>query len=206
MKKVLFLSGGKDGKDTKPPSKWLEGMSKRASAVGESMSAMGGALGSKLMTKPAPAADKGFDEGGDAAADAAGPTAGDAAAGDAAAADGEKKASMASSMMEGARKSLDTAGTKISGLMASMKPSEKAAAADDDGDKAADGGDAAPAADAPEAGRLAALKIAMAHLTKRAPTPEDQIAALKTEVADLKATVAALADKVAALEAKEEAV
>ena len=65
----------------------------------------------------------------------------------------------------------------------------------------------APAADAPEqTSRLAALKIAMSHLSKRAPTPEDQIAALKDEVAALKATVDGLVAKVAALEGKEEAV
>lgn len=187
MKKVLFLSGGKgkDGDKAGGSAQWLAGMSKRASAVGESMS--------KLMAKSDKASpDKSFDEGGDAGAEAA------AAADDGA----EKKASVASSMTEGARKAFGDAGTRISGLMASIKPAEKPAAADGDGDAAA-----APAADAPEqTSRLAALKIAMSHLSKRAPTPEDQIAALKDEVAALKATVDGLVAKVAALEGKEEAV
>ncbi|KAH8098069.1 NAD+ binding protein [Aureococcus anophagefferens] len=80
-------------------------MSKRASAVGESMS--------KLMAKSDKASpDKSFEEGGDAGAEAA------AAADDGA----EKKASVASSMTEGARKAFGDAGTRISGLMASIKP------------------------------------------------------------------------------------
>merc|ERR1719407_23881 len=85
MKKVLFLSGGKgkDGDKAGGSAQWLAGMSKRASAVGESMS--------KLMAKSDKASpDKSFDEGGDAGAEAA------AAADDCA----EKKASVASSMTE----------------------------------------------------------------------------------------------------------
>ena len=180
MKKVLFLSGGKDKDGKAAPGLWLEGMSKRASAASAGMSDA-----FAKMTAPKPAPEKAdFDEGGDAA-DGDGDGDGAAAA---------KRNPRLEGMMEGARKSLDAAGTRMSGLMASMKSGDK-------GDAAAA---AEPAADG-EAGeqtsRLAALKIAMAHLSKRAPTAEDQIADLKAEVADLKATVAALAAKVEALEA-----
>ena len=51
MKKVLFLSGGKgkDGDKAGGSAQWLAGMSKRASAVGESMSKLMAKSSSELL-------------------------------------------------------------------------------------------------------------------------------------------------------------
>ncbi|KAH8075905.1 NAD+ binding protein [Aureococcus anophagefferens] len=158
MKKVLFLSGGKgkDGDKAGGSAQWLAGMSKRASAVGESMS--------KLMAKSDKASpDKSFEEGGDARA-AAATTRGE----------------------EGVRGELHDRG-RAQGLRrrghAHQRPHGLHQARGEA--RGADGGGGGGArADAPEqTSRLAALKIAMSHLSKRAPTPEDQIAALRTSTA-----------------------
>jgi len=100
-------------------------------------------------------------------------------------------------IVDAGRHSLDAASTRLSGLMASMKPAAK----DEDA------GDEAPApapsasSDASMTSRLAALRIAMSHLAGKEDAKPDQVAQLKAEIAELKETVATLVEKVAKLEA-----
>mmetsp|Transcript_7042 Transcript_7042/g.18419 ORF Transcript_7042/g.18419 Transcript_7042/m.18419 type:complete len:229 (+) Transcript_7042:44-730(+) len=105
----------------------------------------------------------------------------------------EDKVDRVKQIVDAGRTSLDAASTRITGLMASMKPAPKDAAAEAP----------APAAEAAPS-RLAALRVAMAHMAGKDDKADD-VTDLKAQVAELKETVAALVDKVAKLEAAAEA-